>query len=82
MHEISRAPIEAKRGWLQVKPGELSFECAGEGDAVAFLHGFGLDLRMWASQFEAFQVTASDAQRLITESQVLDKQQCAGAEGQ
>ena len=51
------APIEAKAGWLQVPQGELSFECAGEGDAVVFLHGFGLDLRMWASQFEALQST-------------------------
>ena len=51
------APMEAKRGWLQVKEGELSFECAGEGDAVVFLHGFGLDLRMWNPQVEAFQST-------------------------
>jgi len=50
------APMEAKRGWLQVNEGELSFECAGEGDAVVFLHGFGLDLRMWASQFEGFAI--------------------------
>jgi len=31
------------------------FECAGEGDPVVFLHGFGLDLRMWTLRFEAFQ---------------------------
>ena len=50
------APIAAKPGWLQLQQGELWFECAGEGDAVVFLHGFGLDLRMWASQFEGFAI--------------------------
>lgn len=53
-HEV---PIEARPGWFRVEQGELLFECAGEGDAVVFLHGFGLDLRMWASQFKAFQST-------------------------
>ena len=52
-----QAPLGAKRGWLQVKQSGLSFECAGEGEVVVFLHGFGLDLRMWNSQFEAFQST-------------------------
>lgn len=50
-------PIEVNRGWLQVAQGELLFECAGEGDPVVFLHGFGLDLRMWTLQFEALQST-------------------------
>jgi len=48
------APITAEPGWLQVKGGELFFECAGEGEPVAFLHGFGLDLRTWIPQWEAF----------------------------
>jgi 3-oxoadipate enol-lactonase len=42
-------------GRLPVNEGELYFETAGVGDPVVFLHGFGLDLRMWDPQFEAFQ---------------------------
>ena len=37
--------------------GDLVFECAGNGEPVVFLHGFGLDSRMWAPQFEALQST-------------------------
>lgn len=37
---------------LRVKDGELFFECAGAGEPVVFLHGFGLDSRMWEPQFE------------------------------
>ncbi len=32
----------------------LWYETAGEGPAVAFLHGFTLDLRMWDDQFVSF----------------------------
>ena len=48
------ARIEARKGWLPVTEGELYFECAGDGEPVAFLHGFGLDSRMWGPQSEAF----------------------------
>ena len=51
------ALTEDQRGWLQLEQGRLFFECAGEGDPVVFLHGFGLDLRMWTPQFEALQST-------------------------
>ncbi len=34
-------------GWLQ-------YEVAGEGDPVVFLHGFGLDSRMWDAQWPVF----------------------------
>ena len=51
-----KAPVP-KRGWLQVKQGKIFFECVGEGEAIAFLHGFGLDSRMWAPQLEVFQAT-------------------------
>jgi len=37
------ARIEARKGWLPVTEGELYFECAGDGEPVVFLHGFGLD---------------------------------------
>jgi 3-oxoadipate enol-lactonase len=40
-----------------VNGGGLFFESAGSGEAVAFIHGFGLDSRMWAPQFEALQST-------------------------
>src|SRR5262252_8058024 len=52
MHEFSP---RGDCGWLQVEQGQLFFECTGEGDPVVFLHGFGLDLRMWAPQFDAFR---------------------------
>jgi 3-oxoadipate enol-lactonase len=38
-----------------VVDGELFFECAGTGEPIAFIHGFGLDSRMWDPQFDAFQ---------------------------
>jgi pimeloyl-ACP methyl ester carboxylesterase len=34
-------------GWLQ-------YEAVGEGDPVVFLHGFGLDIRMWDAQWPVF----------------------------
>jgi 3-oxoadipate enol-lactonase len=37
----------ADGGWLQ-------YATAGEGDPVVFIHGFGLDLRMWAPQWRTF----------------------------
>jgi pimeloyl-ACP methyl ester carboxylesterase len=44
-----------KRSRLPVNDGHLFFEAAGEGDPVVFLHGFGLDSRMWSPQVSAFQ---------------------------
>jgi 3-oxoadipate enol-lactonase len=35
----------------------LSYELAGEGDAVVFLHAGGMDARMWDAQVEAFAQT-------------------------
>jgi 3-oxoadipate enol-lactonase len=37
----------ADGGWLQ-------YATAGEGDPVVFIHGFGLDSRMWDPQWQAF----------------------------
>jgi 3-oxoadipate enol-lactonase len=42
-----------KSGRLAVAGGELQFDSAGQGEPVVFLHGFSLDLRSWAPQFEA-----------------------------
>ena len=49
--------MDLKSGWFRFNDGDLFFESAGTGDAVVFLHGFGLDCRMWAPQFEALQST-------------------------
>jgi 3-oxoadipate enol-lactonase len=46
-----------KSGRFLVNGGDLFFESAGEGEAVVFLHGFGLDSRMWGPQFEVLQST-------------------------
>ena len=40
---------------LSVNGGDLFFESFGKGESVVFLHGFGLDCRMWDAQFKAFQ---------------------------
>jgi 3-oxoadipate enol-lactonase len=42
-------------GRISVAGGELSFEVAGDGEPVVFLHGFGLDSRMWEAQFQALR---------------------------
>jgi len=55
--ESHQVPIEARRGWLQVSRANSGSNARGEGDPVVFLHGFGLDLRMWTLQFEALQST-------------------------
>src|ERR1035438_5607654 len=44
-------------GRFLVNEGDLFFEWAGSGEAVVFLHGFGMDSRMWAPQFEDLQST-------------------------
>jgi len=48
-------PGKSEFGRLRVPQGEVFFECAGTTEPVVFLHGFGLDARMWAPQYEAFQ---------------------------
>jgi 3-oxoadipate enol-lactonase len=48
---------EPESGRFLVHEGALFFERAGSGEAVVFLHGFGLDSRMWAPQFEVLQST-------------------------
>jgi 3-oxoadipate enol-lactonase len=42
--------MDEKSSRLQVKGGHLFFEAAGAGEAIVFLHGFGLDSRMWTPQ--------------------------------
>lgn len=40
-------------GEFAVNEGHLFFQLAGKGDPIVFLHGFGLDSRMWKPQIEA-----------------------------
>ena len=49
------SPHAPTNGSFRVDDGEIFFQCAGDGKPVVFLHGFGLDQRMWAPQFEAFR---------------------------
>ncbi|HKR27117.1 MAG TPA: alpha/beta hydrolase [Acidobacteriaceae bacterium] len=55
MSAISQEVCGPNRGRLQVKQGELFFECVGKGEPICFLHGFGLDSRMWTPQLDAFK---------------------------
>jgi 3-oxoadipate enol-lactonase len=48
--------------WLRLSDGHLFFESAGKGEAVVFLHGFGLDSRMWEPQYQALQSKALQSQ--------------------
>jgi 3-oxoadipate enol-lactonase len=51
-------------GLVEYNSGSLCFESAGAGPAVVFVHGFGLDRRMWRPQVtefgRSFQVTTYD----------------------
>ena len=47
---ISNATLRLERA----DGGSLHYAVAGEGDAVVFIHGFGLDFRMWDPQWPAF----------------------------
>ncbi len=52
-------------GFLEHNGGKLYWEAAGAGPAVALVHGFSLDTRMWDDQFgvpaERFRVVRYDA---------------------
>ncbi len=43
------------RGLLRLNGGQLAYEAVGDGVPVVFLHGFGLDLRMWTPQVEGLR---------------------------
>jgi pimeloyl-ACP methyl ester carboxylesterase len=42
------------KGYAEVEGGRLYYEVTGRGPAVALVHGFTLDHRMWDPQLEAF----------------------------
>lgn len=45
--------IAAQSGMAAVANGQLYYEVAGSGDPVVFIHGFGLDRRVWDDQVAA-----------------------------
>ncbi len=47
--------MHTELGRCKLSDGHLYFETAGHGENIVFLHGFGLDSRMWAPQFEVLQ---------------------------
>lgn len=46
--------MQIQTGFAEVNGTRLYYEAAGDGPALALVHGFGLDTRMWDDQFEAF----------------------------
>ena len=46
--------IEVETAYADLNGTRLYYELAGAGDALVLVHGFGLDRRMWDSQFTAF----------------------------
>jgi 3-oxoadipate enol-lactonase len=47
--------MQERNGMHRLGDGHLSFEAAGDGVPVVFLHGFGLDSRGWTPQRDALQ---------------------------
>jgi pimeloyl-ACP methyl ester carboxylesterase len=43
-----------KAGFVEIDGGRLYYEMSGQGEPLLFLHGMGLDSRMWNDQVEAF----------------------------
>jgi 3-oxoadipate enol-lactonase len=46
--------MNTEAGFASVNGTRLYYETAGSGQDVIFIHGFGLDRRMWDDQFEEF----------------------------
>jgi len=46
--------MQTQSGFAEVNGTRLYYEAAGAGMALALVHGFSLDTRMWDDQFEAF----------------------------
>lgn len=46
--------MEKKQGFANVNGTKLYYESAGSGRSIIFIHGFGLDTRMWDNQFNEF----------------------------
>ena len=47
-------PNSDESSTLELPGGWLNYSVAGEGDPVIFIHGFGLDAKMWDAQWPAF----------------------------
>lgn len=46
--------MEIERGFAALEGGQVYYEAAGAGQAVIFIHGLSLNMRMWDDQFEFF----------------------------
>jgi 3-oxoadipate enol-lactonase len=46
--------MDTEVGFASVNGTQLYYESAGSGQDLIFIHGFGLDRRMWDDQFEKF----------------------------
>src|SRR5882724_5696096 len=43
-----------REGFVDVDEGRLHYRVDGDGNPIVFLHGFGLDARMWDGEVESF----------------------------
>ena len=46
--------MQIDRGFAAVNGTSLYYELAGAGDTIVFIHGLGLDRRLWDEQFDRF----------------------------
>jgi 3-oxoadipate enol-lactonase len=51
---MNNRKIAAEKGYARIPGAVLYYEIAGEGSSLTFVHGLGLDCRMWDDQFSAF----------------------------
>ena len=47
-----RGVMNTQGDWADLGSCRLRYECAGDGPPLMFVHGYGLDRRMWDAEFE------------------------------
>jgi len=50
-------PPQTRSAFADINGAKIHFEIAGAGEPLVFIHGFGLDLRMWDEQFTVLSRT-------------------------